>query len=361
MTTPPYAVREAWVRFKEQALTSGEAPSDAYALAAIEKWASHEAGSRGGPARPLREALAASVAGAALVDAAIEKLAAEGRYTAEEREFLLDVNAEAAIRDLRGLLKTSSAFGDALRSPTARGALIGTAIGGGVGAWKDDDNRLRGALTYALPGAAIGSVVGHGYGTWAKARQLAGEEQARRVLDEMHATDDFNVRFMQNKEWALNRDRDHANTLTELAGRDPEYAPAAQSATAFLANPQSPKARVPSKDQPAIVENAAKQIAAERAAQMAQALSEKKQKAGKFVNSLVAATHAHLDRGTPDEKAWALHMLHHLTRDESKLIAHATDNPMSLHADVINAMAGDGTPVLKKIMQHAKTLLEHGN
>jgi hypothetical protein len=346
VTTPPYAVREAWVRFKEQALTSGEAPSDAYALAAIEKWASHEAGSRGGPARPLREALAASVAGAALVDAAIEKLAAEGRYTAEEREFLLDVNAEAAIRDLRGLLKTSSAFGDALRSPTARGALIGTAIGGSVGAWKDDDNRLRGALTYALPGAAIGSVVGHGYGTWAKARQLAGEEQARRVLDEMHATDDFNVRRIEGQEWAKAQDAAHAKGVRDAAAD-------AQAATDDF------NVRKIQGQQWAKAQDAAHAVQA--GAPAAEKLKSTED-AKRWHQNLFDAANMFLNHSDKATKEYARHLLHHIHTYRDSIIEHATDNPQSVHKVLVQAAGVDGgQKTLNAILNHARMLHKNGN
>ncbi|MCC6971594.1 MAG: YbaB/EbfC family nucleoid-associated protein, partial [Phycisphaerales bacterium] len=37
---------------------------------------------------------------------------------------------------------------------------ISAALGAGLGAYKDDENRLRGAALYAVPGAAIGAIGG---------------------------------------------------------------------------------------------------------------------------------------------------------------------------------------------------------
>jgi len=162
-----YAVRQAWNAMKVAALAGGNDLVPALAQAAIEKWASVEAGARLGHPREMREAFASSVAGAAMVDVAIEKLAEAGRYTEAEREFMLDLNAEAAVRDLQHLCKTAGFLTNALQTmqqhPKATGAVVGGAVGAGLGAWKDDENRLRGAVSYGVPGAAIGAMAGHAY------------------------------------------------------------------------------------------------------------------------------------------------------------------------------------------------------
>lgn len=163
----PYAVRRAWNDLKKHALHAGGELVPSMAQAAIEKWASVEAGARSGMPRAMREAFASSVAGAAMVDVAIEKLAEAGRYTEVEREFLLDLNAEAAVRDLQHLCKTSGFLTNALqsmqRNPEATGSVLGGAVGAGLGAWKDDENRLRGAVSYGVPGAVMGGLAGHAY------------------------------------------------------------------------------------------------------------------------------------------------------------------------------------------------------
>jgi hypothetical protein len=310
MKVLPYAVREVWSRFKGASLTADAPPVHAYALASLAKWAEQEAGSPGGPPRGLREALAASVSGAALVDAAIEKLAEQGRYTPEEKEFLLDLNAEAALRDLRQLLKTSSAFGDALRSPTLRGAVAGGVVGGGLGAWKDDDNRLRGALSYGVPGAAIGAVAGHGYGTWAKARQLAGEEQARKVVDDMHAVDDFNVRRIQGQDWAKAQDAAHAIQ----AG-----APAAEKAKA-----QADAAR--------------------------------------WHKNLFEAADMFTRHSDKTKQEYAKHLKQQMHAYKDSIIEHATDNPQSVHRVLVHAAGVDGgQKTLNEILNHARMLHKNGN
>lgn len=163
----PYAVRRAWNELKKHAMAGGEDLVPSMVTVAIEKWASVEAGGRLGHPREMREAFASSVAGAAMVDVAIEKLAAAGRYNESEREFLLDLNAEAAVRDLQHLCKTAGFLSNALQTmqqhPKTTGAVVGGAVGAGMGAWKDDENRLRGAVSYGVPGAAIGAMAGHAF------------------------------------------------------------------------------------------------------------------------------------------------------------------------------------------------------
>jgi len=172
-----YAVRQAWNAMKVAALAGGNDLVPALAQAAIEKWASVEAGARLGHPREMREAFASSVAGAAMVDVAIEKLAASGRYTEVEREFMLDLNAEAAVRDLQHLCKTAGFLSNAVQTmathPKTTGAVVGGTIGAGLGAWKDDENRFRGAVSYGIPGAVTGALAGHAFENHRQNQQTA--------------------------------------------------------------------------------------------------------------------------------------------------------------------------------------------
>lgn len=314
MTRPQYAVRQTWEAFKAAALAADEAPVEAVALAAIEKWASHEAGSAGGPRRDLREALATSLSGAFLVDAAVEKLAAQGRYTREEAEFLLDLNAEAALGDLSSLLKVSSALDWIKSHPTTVGAGVGLGVGAGIGAMKDEDSRARGALLYGVPGAVIGGLAGHGVGTW---RDLAQKEQAKRLADEAaaaaentHATHEWNYKLHQGREWGKAQDAAHALQ----AG-----APAAEKAKAL-----------------------------EDARRWHQNLFEA---ADMFTRNS--------DRATQE---YARHLKHQIHSYKDSIIEHASDNPQAVHKVLIQAAGVDGgQKALNAILAHARMLHKNGN
>lgn len=158
MNPSQYAVLDAWQRFKK---TASDAAPESVAMCALEKWASEEAGSPASPRRDMREALAASVAGASLVDEGVRKLAEAGRYTQEEEDFLNLLTAESALTDLNRLTKTAGVLDFIRQHPKMIGGTAGAVIGGGLGAWKDDENRLRGAALGAVPGAVIGALGGH--------------------------------------------------------------------------------------------------------------------------------------------------------------------------------------------------------
>jgi surface antigen len=51
--------------------------------------------------------------------------------------------------------------------------------GAGFGAYADDDNRLRGAIRFGVPGAIMGGMLGHGVA------QMHAEE-ARLALEELY-------------------------------------------------------------------------------------------------------------------------------------------------------------------------------
>lgn len=173
--------RALWGAVKAAAVRRGPALLDGLASLALEAWATSDAGTKLSEDRATREAFVASLVGAALVDATLDKLAAEGAYTTPEVEFLRDLNAEAALRDLARFQKNAgfaSSLLAAIKShPAAVGSVGGGLAGAGFGAYADDDDRLRGALRFGLPGAAMGAMLGHGAG------QLSAEMREERAAD----------------------------------------------------------------------------------------------------------------------------------------------------------------------------------
>ena len=157
-----------WGTFVKEASALPGDLVDQVSTAALTRWAD----SPSGIDKEAREALCASLVGARLVDAAIEKLA----LSPEDRDYLRALNEEAGARDIALLTK------QALMDPRIGGALLGAGVGAGLGAWKDDENRLRGAALYAVPGAAIGAVGGAIAGEFSgRAKALA--EDAAAVAD----------------------------------------------------------------------------------------------------------------------------------------------------------------------------------
>lgn len=322
-----YGVRQTWEAFKASAATLRSEPHEKIAFAALGQWASHEAGSPASPTRAMREALAMSVSGAALVDAAVEKLASQGRYTPEEREYLLELNAEAALSDLGALLKTSGAFSNAFASPTVRGAIVGGGVGAGIGAWKDDENRLRGAALYGIPGAAIGAVAGHGYGSWQEARRLAADEQSKRLADEAAQaaekvldTHDWNYKLQQGMEWAKAQDASYAQGLKD------------QVAEKQIAQDAFNISRM----QPDLDRVKAQEIAKRW-----------------YRNALrAAAMHASNSKDPHASEAAKLYKL--LNSHARKVVEHAVDNPGKLPEALITGT--NSIPAIKKILGTAQFL-----
>lgn len=157
--------RAIWENFKGAALQRRDEPRPHAKLAAeaLDAWASAPSDA----SREERELRCASIVGALTTDFAIEKLAQERRITPEEQEYLLNLNAEAALVDLATLTKRAdfrqhivNGLASLAQHPKTTGAVIGGVVGGGIGAWKDEDNRLRGAALYAVPGAVIGGIGG---------------------------------------------------------------------------------------------------------------------------------------------------------------------------------------------------------
>jgi hypothetical protein len=161
-------LRAQWTAIKTAAAQQGPTLLDGLAKIALHTWATNDAGTKLSEDRSTREAFVASLVGAAVVDTTIDKLAEDGAYTVHELEFLRDLNAEAALRDLSRFQKSASYGAQLLAAlkahPAAVGAVGGGLAGGAFGAYADDENRTRGALRFGLPGVAMGAMLGHGAG-----------------------------------------------------------------------------------------------------------------------------------------------------------------------------------------------------
>lgn len=168
MSSNGVKARQAWGLIKQSAQQNGADLLDGLAKLALSAWAKTDAGTKLSEDRATREAFVASLVGAAVVDSALDKLAAEGEYSVPEVEFLRDLNAEAALRDFARFQKRAG-FGPSIKRilhkhPAMIGAGVGGVAGAGFGAYSDDDDRLRGALRFGLPGAVLGGLIGHGAG-----------------------------------------------------------------------------------------------------------------------------------------------------------------------------------------------------
>lgn len=197
----------------------------------------------------MREDLCASLVGATLVDSAIAKLASLGRITEDEAAYLTQLHTESVRAELGALTKSAGApewLGNALtaplRHPTTTGAVVGAVGGGALGAWKDDENPMRGAAMYALPGAALGAVGGTVMGDLTKEwlhhramRDMSGVTEAKALVPD--AIELARARLRSNKarrelsafHAQHSAQRDSARQFSEtVAGR--EAARAAQAA-----------------------------------------------------------------------------------------------------------------------------------
>lgn len=120
--------------------------------------------------REVRDFAAISFATAYAVDESITKLANCGEITPDDAIEFLKLNADSAFDDIFGMLKES----DWYKHPAVIGAGAGAVVGGGLGAWGDDENRLRGGLFGAAGGAAVGGIGGAVLHDWRQADQLEG-------------------------------------------------------------------------------------------------------------------------------------------------------------------------------------------
>lgn len=169
----PREARKLWEAVKTAASAHGPMV-EGLAEIALKTWADADAGTKLSHDQSHREAFVASLLGAAAVDNVIDKLASEGDLSTPEAEFMRNLNAEAALRDFGQFQKTANVFKTVAefiaKHPTTVGGIAGAVAGAGFGAWSDDENRLRGAIRFGVPGAAMGAMAGYG------AKQLREEE-----------------------------------------------------------------------------------------------------------------------------------------------------------------------------------------
>lgn len=181
--------RAVWSGLKIAAQEHGSLV-EGLAKIALSAWGENDAGTKLSSDRGHREAFVASLVGAAAVDLTIDKLAADGTLNTPEAEYLRDLNAEAALKDLGQFQKSANALHAAAeliaRNPTAVGAVAGMVAGAGFGAYADDENRLRGAVRFGLPGALIGGIAGHGLEQHREETLRRLKEEAEKAMAEAH-------------------------------------------------------------------------------------------------------------------------------------------------------------------------------
>lgn len=167
--------RDLWVTIKTAAVADGRDLAEGLKYLALEVWGASDAHTKVGHVQADREAFIASFIGAAVVDTQIEKLA----LSREDKEYLLHLNAVAALEDLAQFSKSASLLATLAKHPALVGAALGGVGGAGFGAYMDDENRARGALRFGIPGAIGGAIVGHGIHQM-RAEDMAKAEEAVR-------------------------------------------------------------------------------------------------------------------------------------------------------------------------------------
>jgi hypothetical protein len=149
--------RKQWESVKAAALASSGSLSEGLTKGALQHW--HDTGARG-LSREARQAFVTSLVGAATVDGALDKLAEDRTYDVLEIEYMRELNAEAALRDL-GRFSTHEKHA---MSPQAERVLAGGALGAftgsGIGAMANPSEPGSGALRGAVPGAVLGALSG---------------------------------------------------------------------------------------------------------------------------------------------------------------------------------------------------------
>lgn len=177
-----YPVNQFWGECKAAAEASPDGLLAGLAKIAIALWDGEMTGEKTAESLPQahREAFAASFAGAALVDLALEKMAADGFINDLEYQQLSTLNAQAAFSDVQRLTKVAApqlswkALLDATKnsvagavgrnrlkvtnSPIYYGSTRGALLGAAIGAYADDDDRLRGAAMGGLGGLGLGAI-----------------------------------------------------------------------------------------------------------------------------------------------------------------------------------------------------------
>jgi hypothetical protein len=169
-----------WQQCKMRAARDPQGMAVGLTKVAYELWADAWESGMGAAPREIREAFASSFGCAYVVEQGIQKMAAMGQVAEDEAQLMQQWVAESAIEDLKAMVKSANA----MRDPRVVGALLGAATGAGAGAWRDEDNRLRGAAMGLLPGATIGALGGqmlksHG--------DFASKETVRKATDAAEA------------------------------------------------------------------------------------------------------------------------------------------------------------------------------
>lgn len=172
-----------WGLCKSAAARHPEGVSIGLTKIAYEIWADgYQQGSGVSLSKAEREAFAGSFGSSVTVEAGIAKMAREGQITGYDQTKLNDWVAESAINDLAELTKTAGPATDFLRRPEVIGGALGTAIGGGVGAWSDPEDRVRGAIAGAVPGGLAGTALGYGYRTHQEALKALADMAAEKKI-----------------------------------------------------------------------------------------------------------------------------------------------------------------------------------
>jgi hypothetical protein len=154
-----------WDLCKEVASVDPRGMAVGLSKIAYQIWADHyDQGVKMASSQESREAFAASFGSAVVVDLAIEKMAEANEIDAIDCAKMRGWVAESAIDDLSAMTKSAAGFMDFIKRPEVIGAIGGMALGAGIGAAVDKENRARGAIYGAVPGAIIGAMGGHDFG-----------------------------------------------------------------------------------------------------------------------------------------------------------------------------------------------------
>lgn len=152
----PEEKRAFWNLCKTAAVANGGNELIGLTKIALDIWAdTYQSGGSPAADRATREAFSSSFGSAAAVERQFHKLAEAGELSEDELEKLSGWVAESAVNDLNELTKSANA----LLQPHVLGALTGAVMGAGIGAWRDKENRTRGAITGILPGAVMGATL----------------------------------------------------------------------------------------------------------------------------------------------------------------------------------------------------------
>jgi hypothetical protein len=131
------------------------------------------------------DVLAVSFATALVVDDAIEKQAESGSLSSRDAAELQRINAISALADLGRLAKLAAPSW--LTHPATIGAGVGGLAGAGLGAWGDNEDRLRGAVAGGLGGMAVGGLAGAGVKAFQNAQTDENVAKTVQKAEQAHA------------------------------------------------------------------------------------------------------------------------------------------------------------------------------